>query len=173
MVVLALAVSAADNACPATAPATCAPLGVEQVVKRIFLCSKCKQPKKGHVCMWMEGDGLPVATKRKRTADLPTIEPMLELGRLSTSVLTKQTSAFQVQHQASVADKKEKKNLFEYLAKNEQEYPVQNKDYLRNYLAMLNDMSEEEVKVLRLLQARVRRFTAEQFELVDDPVLQT
>jgi len=121
----------------------------------------------------MEGDGLPVATKRKRTADSPTIDSMLELGRLSTSVLTKQTSAFQTQRQASVADKKEKKNLLEYLAKNEQEYPVQNKDYLRKYLAMLNDIGEDEVKVLRLLQARVRRFTAEQFELVDDPVLQT
>jgi len=95
------------------------------------------------------------------------------LGSSSEVVLTKPSSVLPFHKHASGADKKKKKDLLDYLAKNEQNYPVQNRDYVKGYLAMLNGMEEDDVRQPSVLHARVRRFTAEQFQLVDDPVLQT
>ena len=171
MDVLPLAVSVAGNADPVVAPAISAGLGFEQVVRRIMLCSRCKQPKKGHICTWQEGDDFPAGTTRKRTADSSTIDPVS--GLITSSGSPKQARVLQPHKKATAVDKKKKKDLLDFLSCNEKDYPVQNQDYLKDYLTMLTNMGDDEVRDPRLLQARVRQFAADQFERVDDPVLLT
>ena len=165
-----LAVSVAGDVGPVTAPTISSTVGVEQV-SRIQLCGKCRQPRRGHICTWKEGDDLPVHTNRKRASS--ALHPVSGLVTSSVVGLTQQSSVLQGQKQATTADKKKKNDLLHYLAKNEKDYPVQHRDYVEEYLTMLNGMGADEVRPPTLLHASVRRFTAEQFERVDDPVLKT